>query len=84
VTQSRSALLEARSSLETTRLALASATESYRVRRESFRAGRATLVEVDDAATELTRARLEFIDANVSVRQASLRLGYACGRGPVR
>jgi outer membrane protein TolC len=54
------------------------------VRREAFRAGKATLVEVDDAATELTRARLEFIDANVSVRQAALRLAYACGRGPAR
>ncbi len=84
VTQSKSALLEARASLETTRLALASATESYRVRRDSFRAGKATLVEVDDAATELTRARLEYIDANVSVRQAALRLAYACGRGPAR
>jgi outer membrane protein TolC len=82
VTQSKSALLEARTTLETTRLGLASATESYRVRRESFRAGKATLVEVDDAATELTRARLEFIDANVGLRQAALRLAYACGRGP--
>lgn len=82
VTQARSALLEARTTLETTRLGVASATESYRVRREAFRAGKATLVEVDDAATELTRARLEFIDANIGLRQAALRLAYACGRGP--
>ena len=84
VTQSKSALLEARTNLETTRLGLASATESYRVRREAFRAGKATLVEVDDAATELTRARLEFVDANIGLRQAALRLAYACGRGPSR
>jgi len=84
VTQAKSALLEARTNLETTKLGLASATESYRVRREAFRAGKATLVEVDDAGTDLTRARLEFVDANVALRLASLRLAYACGRGPTR
>lgn len=84
VTQAKSSLLEARTNLETTKLGLTSATESYRVRREAFRAGKATLVEVDDAGTDLTRARLEFIDANVALRVATLRLGYACGRGPSR
>jgi outer membrane protein TolC len=39
--------------------ALAAADEGYRVRRELFRSGRATLVEVTDSETELTRARLE-------------------------
>jgi outer membrane protein len=82
VTQAKTSLLEARTNLETARLGLASAREAYRVRRESFRAGKARLVELHDAATDLTKARLEFLDANVTLRLATLRLAYACGRGP--
>ena len=84
VTQAKTALHEARSNLETTKHGLASATESYRIRRESYRAGKATLVEVYDAGSDITRARLEFVDANVALRLAALRLAYACGRGPAR
>ncbi len=82
ITQTKTALREARTSLETTTLGMGSAAESYRVRREAFRAGKATLVEVDDAATDLTRSRLEFVDSHVALRVAALRLAYACGRGP--
>jgi outer membrane protein TolC len=84
VNQAKTALHEARSNLETTKHGLTSATESYRIRREAYRAGKATLVEVYDAGSDLTRARLEFVDANVALRLATLRLGYACGRGPSR
>lgn len=84
VTQAKTALHESRSNLETTKHGLTSATESYRIRRESYRAGKATLVEVYDAGSDLTRARLEFVDANVALRLAALRLSYACGRGPTK
>jgi outer membrane protein TolC len=60
---------------------LAAAEEAYRVRREQFRAGRATSVELIDAETNLTRARLEAVDARVDARIARVQLLRATGRG---
>lgn len=59
---------------------LAAAEESYRTRRLLFQNGRATTVELLDAETELTRARLEAVDARIDGRVAEVRLAYAVGR----
>ncbi len=59
---------------------LAASEESMRVRLELFRAGRATSVDVVDAETEVTRARLRQIDARVGLLVARTRLEHATGR----
>jgi outer membrane protein TolC len=59
---------------------LVSAEESYRTRRLLFQNGRATTVELLDAETELTRARLEAVDARIDGRVAEVRLAHAVGR----
>jgi len=65
--------------LRTTRRGLAAAEESYRVRRLLFQSGRSTSVELLDAETELTRARLESLNALVDARVTRARLKYALG-----
>jgi outer membrane protein TolC len=78
-----SALVEAaqaRYAIEVSAQTLAAAEESYRVRLELFRAGRATLGELTDAQTELTRARLELVNAHVAARIALTQLHHALGR----
>jgi outer membrane protein TolC len=71
---------EARFEIGVAREAVASAEESYRVRRELFRAGRATTVEVTDAETVLTRARSALVDAHVAGRVALAELRHSLGR----
>jgi len=71
---------KARVAEETTLRRLASAEESYRTRRVLYQNGRATTVELLDAETELTRARLEAVDARIDGRVAEVRLAYAVGR----
>jgi len=71
---------EARVAEQTTARGLAAAEESYRTRRLLFQNGRATTVELLDAETELTRARLEAIGARIDGRVAEVRLAYAVGR----
>lgn len=56
------------------------ATAAYGVRRSQYLAGRATSVELTDAETELTRARIELIDTLVGARIAVVRLDHALGR----
>ena len=80
VLQSAQALREALVAIETTQRGLEAAEESYRVRRELFRNGRATTMEVTDAEMELLRARLEALNARVDLRTANLRLEHALGR----
>jgi outer membrane protein TolC len=84
VTQTRNALREAQAAVESTAQGLVAAEESYRVRRSLFRNGRATAVELTDAETELTRSRLEAINARVDVRIALVRLEHALGRDVAR
>ena len=84
VTQTRNALREAQAALESTAQGLVAAEESYRVRRSLFRNGRATGVELTDAETDLTRSRLESINARVDVRVALVRLEHALGRDVAR
>jgi outer membrane protein TolC len=71
---------QARVAEETTVRRLAAAEESYRVRRLQYQNGRATSVELLDAETELTRARLDAVDASIDGRVAEVRLAYAVGR----
>lgn len=59
---------------------LAAAEESYRVRRALLGAGRATAVEVIDAETELTRARVALVDARIDLHVALVRWRLAVGR----
>jgi outer membrane protein TolC len=66
--------------LSTTQRGLEAAEESYRVRRISFQSGSSSSVELLDAETDLTRVRLERLNAEVDARVASARLDYALGR----
>jgi len=54
--------------------------ERTRARRDLFRNGKATLVEVNDAESELTRARLEVVNAHIDARIARVRLDHVVGR----
>jgi outer membrane protein TolC len=83
VTQSRNAFREAEATIESTAQGLAAAEEGYRVRRSLFRNGRATAVELTDAETDLTRSRLEAINARIDARIAKVRLEHAVGRDVV-
>jgi outer membrane protein TolC len=80
VNQAMNALAEANFGIEVSREGLVAAEENYRVRRELYRAGKATIVEVTDSETELTRARLDVVNANVDLRIARVALTHALGR----
>jgi outer membrane protein TolC len=84
VTQTNNSLREAEVAIESSARGLAAAEESYRVRRSLFQNGRATSVELTDAETDLTRARLEAINARVDLRIAQVRLEHALGRDVAR
>jgi outer membrane protein TolC len=80
VVQAHQAFGEASFAVETTKRGLTAAEESYRVRRALFQNGRATSLELTDAETDLTRARLEEINARVDLRVAIARIVHATGR----
>lgn len=80
VLQAWSSMREARTELDTTSRQLAASEESYRVRRELWKVGRATAVELTDAETDLTSARLAAVNADIDLRLASVRLIHAVGR----
>lgn len=69
----------ARASLATSAKGLAAAEEGYRVRRELLNAQRATAVELVDAETDLTRARIAALNARVDLRVAMAQLTHALG-----
>ncbi|MBA3396096.1 MAG: TolC family protein [Deltaproteobacteria bacterium] len=69
----------ARRSLATSQKGLAAAEESYRVRQALLAAQRATAVELVDAETELTRARIASLNARVDLRVALVQLAHAVG-----
>lgn len=83
VTQAAQGVSEADATLEAAQEALAAAYESYRGRRELFRIGQGTLVDVNDAEVALTRARLALINAHIDARTSRVRLRYALGRDHV-
>ncbi len=70
----------ARYSINVATTQLTSAEESYRVRTELFRAGRGTNVELTDAETALTNARIALADSYISARIALVQLNHALGR----
>jgi outer membrane protein TolC len=80
VIQAHNAMHEAEVAMQTTQRGLAAAEEGYRVRRELFRNGRATSVELTDAELELFRAGLEAINARANLRSARASLLHAVGR----
>jgi outer membrane protein TolC len=73
------ALRAADVAVESSARGLISAEESYRQRSELYRNGRATSVELTDAETALTQARLDAIDALIDRRAARARLLQAAG-----
>jgi outer membrane protein TolC len=84
IAQTTSGVAESDAAVETSRKGLEASEEGYRVRRDLFLAGKATLVEVTDAFAELTRARLEVVDALVMSRIARVRLDHALGRDAMK
>jgi outer membrane protein len=80
VTQAQMQMRESEQAIPSAMQQLESSTEALRVARELFRAGRATATNVIDAETELTRARLELVNANVESRISRAKLEHATGR----
>jgi outer membrane protein TolC len=80
VVQATEALREADLAVRSTARGLDAAEESYRVRRELFVNGRATSVELTDAETDLTQARLAAVGAAIDQRVARIRFLHATGR----
>jgi len=65
--------------LDTSAKGLVAAEEGYRVRKELLAAERATAVELVDAETDLTRARITALNARVDLRVAMAQLAHAIG-----
>jgi outer membrane protein TolC len=82
VTQAYNTLREAEVARGTTRRQYQAAEESYRVRRDLFRVGRATSAELTDAETDLVRASLDLLNARIDARIGRITLDYALGREP--
>lgn len=80
VTQAHQSVLEADVAIETTNRQITSATEAHRVARELFANGRATATQLTEAETNLTRTRIEYVNARVDARMARIRLDHALGR----
>ncbi len=70
--------------IDSTKRSLASAEESYRVRRALFRADRATSTELSDSENALTRARFDAVNARIDLRIARVRLVHATGQDDVQ
>jgi outer membrane protein TolC len=80
VTQTLQAVREADFAIESSTRELASAEEAYRVARELFNNGRGTSTTLTDAETDLTRSRLDLLNAKADARVARVRLDHALGR----
>ena len=80
VTQSFQAVREADFAIESGTREQASAEEAYRVARELFNNGRGTSTTLTDAETDVTRARLDLLNAKVDARVARIRLDHSLGR----
>jgi outer membrane protein TolC len=79
VLAAQQAVAIAEHALVTSAKGLAAAEESYRVRKELLAADRATAVELVDAETDLTRARVTALNARVDLRVAMTQLSHALG-----
>jgi outer membrane protein TolC len=80
VTQAAAQVREADFAVSSTARGLEAAEESYRVRRDLFANARATSIELTDAETDLTQARLNAVSARIDQRVARVRLLHALGR----
>jgi outer membrane protein len=80
VLQAYQALKEAEVAVQTAKRGLAAAEEGYRVRRELFRNGRATTVELLDSQGDLTRESTNSINARANLLFAKAALSHAIGR----
>jgi outer membrane protein TolC len=67
----------AHAQLEAARAGITAAEESYRVRREQFRAGAAIAVDVIDSESQLRQARLDLVNALIDTRIARARVDRA-------
>jgi outer membrane protein TolC len=79
VTQAYEQYESARAALVAATAGIEAAEESYRVRHEQLDAGTAVSSDLIDAESELTRARLQLLDAAIDVRLAHARLRRALG-----
>lgn len=80
VLQGYEAVKEADLGVATAERELDAARDAYRVARELFRAGQTSSLQLTDAETELTRARLDVLNSRVDGRVARVRLEHALGR----
>jgi outer membrane protein TolC len=80
IVQAYQGVREADFSIDAGRRELASAVEANRVARELFNAGRGTSTTLTDAETELTRSRLDVLNAHIDARVARVKLDHALGR----
>jgi outer membrane protein len=80
VTQDWQGVQEADFAIQASTRELTSAEEAYRVARELFNNGRGTSTTLTDAETDLTRARLDLLNAKANARIARIRLDHALGR----
>jgi outer membrane protein TolC len=84
VTQAVLARRTADSSIESSTAQLRSAEAAYDARRDLFRMGKGTSVELADAEADLFRARLAAVSARIDQRIAAVRLDHATGRDAAR
>lgn len=80
IMQATASLRESEFAVQSTVRELDASEESYRVRRDLYANGRATSIELTDAETDLTQARLNAIGARIDQRVARVRLAHALGR----
>ncbi len=72
------------STIESSTAQLRSAEAAYHARRDLFRLGKGTSVELADAEADLFRARLAAISARIDQRIARVRIDHATGRDVAR
>jgi outer membrane protein TolC len=77
VSQAYNGYSSAHVALDAARSGIAAAEESYRVRREQFRAGAAIAVDVIDSEAQLRQARLDLVNTLIDLRIAKARLDRA-------
>jgi outer membrane protein TolC len=79
VAQAYNGYQAARAQLDAAVAGLEASEETYRVRFAQLQAGAAVSSDLIDAETDLTRSRLELVDAAIAVRLAGARLKHAVG-----
>lgn len=79
VTSAYTKVREAEGSIATTKVELRAAEEAYRVRKEQFTLGSTTSALLIDAEADVTRARLNHLNARVDLRIARVLLKKAMG-----